>query len=130
VIGAAVAGDAARTLGEEATIDARTFAKVLVDLEGGRDRLDERTVLLIDEAGTLGAAQAKALFERASSHAHSTCCVRRAPFASTARTGRRARRSCGRGPGRPAPEEKRLRAAALELQQRQQKIDRGHGRSR
>lgn len=65
VIGAAVAGDAARTLGEEAAIDARTVAKVLADLEGGRDRLDARTVLLIDEAGTLGAAQAKALFERA-----------------------------------------------------------------
>jgi hypothetical protein len=65
VIGAAVAGDAARTLGEEAAIDARTVAKVLADLEGGRDRLDERTVLLIDEAGTLGATQAKALFERA-----------------------------------------------------------------
>jgi hypothetical protein len=65
VIGVAVAGEAARTLGEEAGIDARTVAKVLADLEGGRDRLDDRTVLLIDEAGTLGAAQAKALFERA-----------------------------------------------------------------
>jgi hypothetical protein len=65
VIGAAVAGDAARTLGEEAAIDARTVAKVLADLEGGRDRLDARTVLLVDEAGTLGAAHAKALFERA-----------------------------------------------------------------
>jgi hypothetical protein len=65
VIGAAVAGDAARTLGEEAAIDARTVAKVLADLESGRDRLDERTVLLIDEAGTLGAAQARVFFERA-----------------------------------------------------------------
>jgi len=40
VIGAAVAGDAARTLGEEATIDARTVAKLLSDLENGRDRLE------------------------------------------------------------------------------------------
>jgi len=65
VIGAAVAGDAARTLGEEAAIDARTVAKLLADLENGRDRLDARSVLIIDEAGTLGASQAKALFERA-----------------------------------------------------------------
>jgi len=65
VIGAAVAGDAARTLGEEAAIDARTVAKLLSDLENGRDRLDARSVLVIDEAGTLGASQAKALFEQA-----------------------------------------------------------------
>jgi len=65
VIGAAVAGDAARTLGEEAAIDARTVAKLLADLENGRDRLDARSVLIIDEAGTLGASQAKALFEQA-----------------------------------------------------------------
>jgi hypothetical protein len=65
VIGAAVAGDAARTLGEEAAIEARTVAKLLADLEAGRDRLDQRSVLMIDEGGTLGAAQAKALFEHA-----------------------------------------------------------------
>ncbi len=65
VIGAAVAGDAARTLGEEAAINARTVAKLLVDLEKGRDRFDNRTVLMIDEAGTLGAAQARELLERA-----------------------------------------------------------------
>jgi len=65
VIGAAVAGDAARTLGEEAAIDARTVAKLLSDLESGRDRFDARSVLVIDEAGTLGASQAELLFEQA-----------------------------------------------------------------
>jgi hypothetical protein len=65
VIGAAVAGEAARTLGEEAAIKARTVAKLLADLESGRDRLDSRSVLMLDEAGTLGASQAKALFEQA-----------------------------------------------------------------
>ncbi len=65
VIGAAVAGDAARTLGEEAALDARTVAKLLADLEKGRDRLDARTILIIDEAGTLGAAQAHEVLERA-----------------------------------------------------------------
>lgn len=65
VIGAAVAGDAARTLGEEADMDARTVAKLLVDLEKGRDRLDDGTVSMIDEAGTLGAAQSRELLERA-----------------------------------------------------------------
>jgi hypothetical protein len=65
VIGTAVAGDAARTLGEEAAIDTRTVARLLVDLQNDRDRFDGRTVLMIDEAGTLGAAQARELFERA-----------------------------------------------------------------
>ncbi len=65
VIGTAVAGDAARTLGEEAAIDTRTVARLLVDLKSDRDRFDGRTVLMIDEAGTLGAAQARELFERA-----------------------------------------------------------------
>jgi hypothetical protein len=65
VIGTAVAGDAARTLGEEAAIDTRTVARLLVDLNTDRDRLDSRTVLMIDEAGTLGAAQARGLLERA-----------------------------------------------------------------
>ena len=63
VIGTAVAGDAARTLGEKAVIDTRTVARLLVDLENDRDRFDGRTVLMIDEAGTLGAAQARELFE-------------------------------------------------------------------
>jgi hypothetical protein len=65
VIGTAVAGDAARTLGEEAAIDTRTVARLLVDLKNDRDRFDGRTVLMIDEAGTLGAAQARELLERA-----------------------------------------------------------------
>ncbi len=54
VIGIAVAGDAARTLGEEAAIDARSVARLIVDLEQGRDRLDNRSVLIIDEAGDTG----------------------------------------------------------------------------
>jgi hypothetical protein len=65
VVGVAVAGDAARTLGEEARIATRTVAKLLSDLQRDRDRLDARTVLMIDEAGTLGCAQAKLLFEEA-----------------------------------------------------------------
>jgi hypothetical protein len=65
VIGTAVAGDAARTLGEEAAIDTRTVARLLMDLKSDRDRFDGRTVLMIDEAGTLGAAQARELLERA-----------------------------------------------------------------
>lgn len=65
MIGTAVAGDAARTLGEEAAIDTRTVARLLVDLKNDRDRFDGRTVLMIDEAGTLGAAQARELLERA-----------------------------------------------------------------
>jgi len=62
VTGAAVAGDAACTLGEEAAIDARTVAKLLAELESGRDRLEARSVLMIDEAGTLGASQCEGAF--------------------------------------------------------------------
>jgi hypothetical protein len=65
VIGTAVAGDAARTLGEQAHLDTRTVARLLVDLKIGRAQFDRWTVLMVDEAGTLGAAQARELFERA-----------------------------------------------------------------
>jgi hypothetical protein len=65
VIGTAVAADAALTLGREAEIGTRTVAQLLGDLNSDRDRFDGRTALMVDEAGTLGSAQARELFERA-----------------------------------------------------------------
>jgi ATP-dependent exoDNAse (exonuclease V) alpha subunit len=67
VIGTAVAGDAALTLGEEAQIETRNLAQLLCDLRPGpdgtaKDRLTKKTSILVDEAGTLGAQQARELF--------------------------------------------------------------------
>ena len=56
VIGTAVAGDAARTLGEEAAISALTTARLLADIEKGRLELTPMTVVILDEATQLGTA--------------------------------------------------------------------------
>lgn len=50
VLGTAVSGQAARTLHDEAGVDARTIASLVWRLEHQQLSLDERTVLLIDEA--------------------------------------------------------------------------------
>jgi len=51
VLGTAVSGQAARTLHDEAGVDARTVASLVWRVEHCTLTLDERTVLLIDEAG-------------------------------------------------------------------------------
>jgi conjugative relaxase-like TrwC/TraI family protein len=51
VFGTAISGQAARTLGEAAGVESRTIASLVWRLEHGSLRLDDRTVLLIDEAG-------------------------------------------------------------------------------
>ncbi len=51
VLGTAISGQAARTLGEAAGVESRTIASLVWRLEHGSLRLDDRTVLLIDEAG-------------------------------------------------------------------------------
>lgn len=58
-------GAGSRATASSPVLTASTVAKLLVDLEKGRDRLDNRTVLMIDEAGTLGAAQSRELLEQA-----------------------------------------------------------------
>lgn len=65
VLSAAVSGDAARVLGEEAQIQAQTVARLRTSLGAGREKLDARTVLLIDEASMLGTSDARELFEAA-----------------------------------------------------------------
>ncbi len=52
VLGTAISGQAARNLGQEAGVESRTVASLVWRLENGALRLDERTVLLVDEAGT------------------------------------------------------------------------------
>ena len=51
VLGTAISGQAARSLSTEAGVEARTVASMVWRLEHGQLRLDERTVLLVDEAG-------------------------------------------------------------------------------
>ncbi len=51
VLGTAISGQAARALGEAAGVESRTIASLVWRLEHGSLRLNDRTVLLIDEAG-------------------------------------------------------------------------------
>ena len=51
VLGTAISGQAARALRHEAGVDSRTVASLVWRLEHRRLSLDDRTVLLVDEAG-------------------------------------------------------------------------------
>jgi conjugative relaxase-like TrwC/TraI family protein len=51
VIGTSTSGQATRTLATEAGVEARTFASLLWRLDHGQIALDERTVVVVDEAG-------------------------------------------------------------------------------
>ena len=51
VLGTSTSGQAARTLGAEAGVEARTFASLLWRLDHGQTRLDDRTVVVVDETG-------------------------------------------------------------------------------
>ncbi|MGQ0431590.1 MAG: MobF family relaxase [Microthrixaceae bacterium] len=51
VLGTSTSGQAARTLGAEAHIDASTFASMLWRLDHAQITLDDRTVVVVDESG-------------------------------------------------------------------------------
>jgi conjugative relaxase-like TrwC/TraI family protein len=51
VLGTSTSGQATRTLGTEAGVDASTFASLLWRLDHGHINLDRRTVVLVDETG-------------------------------------------------------------------------------
>ena len=65
VVGAALSGRAADILGEETGIESRTLASWNFRWTKGRQPLDERTVLLVDEASMVGVGQMQQLLERA-----------------------------------------------------------------
>lgn len=63
VIGAAIKGEAARQLAADAGIEAETVAMLLARSRAGARVLDSRTVLIVDEASTLGDRDLLALCE-------------------------------------------------------------------
>ncbi|MGH8200466.1 MAG: MobF family relaxase [Steroidobacteraceae bacterium] len=60
---AALAGKAAKGLAEGSGLRAQTLHSLLADLQAGRDRLTDRTVLVIDEAGMVGSRQLARVLE-------------------------------------------------------------------
>jgi conjugative relaxase-like TrwC/TraI family protein len=65
VLGTAPTGLAATGLRNEGFVDARTVDRLLADLEQRRDRLDPKTVLLVDEAGMVGTRKLARLLDHA-----------------------------------------------------------------
>ena len=65
VIGASLAARAAKELEDQAHIPSRTIAKLLIDLDRGTEQLDDRTVLVIDEAAMVGTRALARLFDAA-----------------------------------------------------------------
>ncbi len=56
VVGTSTSGQAARTLGDEAHIESRTIASLLWRIDHGQIGLDDRTVVVIDEAAMTAGA--------------------------------------------------------------------------
>ena len=74
VLGTSTSGQAARTLGAEAGIEARTFASLLWRLDHGQIALDQRTVVIVDEAGmTADADLARLVARRRARRAPRSC---------------------------------------------------------
>lgn len=65
VRGAAISGKAAAGLQDGSGIQSQTVASLLQGIQSGRDSLDSRTVLVIDEAGMLGSRQTAQLLDAA-----------------------------------------------------------------
>lgn len=65
VIGTALSQRATQGLEEASGIPSRNVARILLDLEAGNERLDAKTVFVVDEAGMLGTRQLDELTQRA-----------------------------------------------------------------
>ncbi len=67
VVGGALAGKAAEGLEKEAGIASRTLSSWELRWQKGKDRLDDRTVFVLDEAGMVSSGQLASLLETATS---------------------------------------------------------------
>jgi Ti-type conjugative transfer relaxase TraA len=65
VIGAALSGIAAENLNRESGVESRTIASWEHSWQQGRERLDRRSVLVIDEAGMVGSRQLERVLSEA-----------------------------------------------------------------
>lgn len=65
VAGTALTGKAADGLQQSARINSRTIARYLFDWQNGREKLTDKTILIIDEAGMVGTRQFYALLTEA-----------------------------------------------------------------
>jgi conjugative relaxase-like TrwC/TraI family protein len=65
VLGTAPTGIATVGLAEEGFTDARTIDRLLLDLQGGRTKLDRRTVLVVDEAAMVATRKLAPLLQHA-----------------------------------------------------------------
>lgn len=63
VVGAAIAKTAAKNLADSAGIDTHTVAKLLDSIKRGENPINDKTVLIVDEAGQVGTYQLAALLE-------------------------------------------------------------------
>ena len=64
VIGAALSGKAAEGLQESSGIQSQTLHSLLAELQDGKRQLSERSVIVIDEAGTVGSRQMSQLVDQ------------------------------------------------------------------
>ncbi len=65
VVGTALSGRASDGLMKSANIESRTIARHLIDWENDRYKLDDKTVLVIDEIGMVGTRQMQLLMQEA-----------------------------------------------------------------
>jgi Ti-type conjugative transfer relaxase TraA len=65
VVGAALSGIAAENLNRESGVESRTIASWEHSWQQGRERLDQRSILVIDEAGMVGSRQLERILSEA-----------------------------------------------------------------
>ncbi len=108
VLGTSTSGQAARTLAAEAGVEARTFQSMLWRLDHGQITLDDRTVVVVDEAGMADDANLARLVLAVERAGASLVLVGDHRQLDASRPGRRARRA-DRTPPRPRGDPRRER---------------------
>ncbi len=74
-LGTSLGGNAAENLQQETGIPSQTLASLLMELDGGRRKLGERNIIVIDEAGMVGSTMFRRLQEHADVAGAKLCLV-------------------------------------------------------